>query len=93
MSVKKYRSIPIEVEAIRLTKENARAVVEWCGGTAAESFVPSPGRGLKAVLNIFTLGGKMQADYGDYIIKDTQGEFYPCKPDIFAATYEEVEPA
>ena len=37
-----------------------------------------------------TLEGRMKADIGDYIIKGVNGEFYPCKPDIFAKTYEEV---
>ena len=37
-----------------------------------------------------TLEGYMKASFGDYIIKGVKGEFYPCKPDIFQATYEEV---
>lgn len=40
---------------------------------------------------IETLEGEMRAEIGDYIIKGVKGEFYPCKPDIFAATYEQVE--
>jgi len=40
---------------------------------------------------IATLEGVMQAKLGDWIIKGVQGEFYPCKPDIFEATYEKVE--
>lgn len=91
MSIKRYRKKPVEVEAVQFTGDNADVVAEWCGGAAAQSVVPAPGRGLKTVLNIFTLEGKMQAVPGDYIIKGVQGEFYPCKPDIFAATYEEVE--
>ena len=39
-------------------------------------------------LGIETLEGRMTAQPGDYIIKGVKGEFYPCKPDIFAATYE-----
>ena len=39
---------------------------------------------------INTLEGEHIANYGDYIIKGVQGEFYPCKPDIFEQTYEEV---
>ena len=93
MSVKKYRKKPVEIEAMQLTDENVDDVAEWCGEKAAPSLVPWAGRGLKEVLNIFTLEGKMQADCGDYIIKGVQGEFYPCKPDIFAATYEEVRAA
>ena len=44
-------------------------------------------------LNIHTLEGVMVADPGDYIIKGIQGEIYPCKPDIFAATYEPADAA
>lgn len=40
---------------------------------------------------IATLEGGHWVDLGDYVIRGVQGEFYPCKPDIFAATYEEVE--
>jgi len=38
-----------------------------------------------------TLEGTMRVDPGDWIIKGVKGEFYPCKPDIFAATYEQAE--
>ncbi len=38
--------------------------------------------------DIVTLEGTMRAEVGDWIIKGVKGEFYPCKPDIFAATYE-----
>ena len=42
-------------------------------------------------LMIRTLEGDMRATYGDYIIRGVQGEFYPCRSDIFAVTYEAVE--
>jgi len=41
--------------------------------------------------DIFTLEGPLHASAGDYIITGIQGEIYPCKPDIFEATYEEVK--
>ena len=41
--------------------------------------------------DIDTLEGTMHASEGDYILKGINGEFYPCKPDIFKATYEKVE--
>jgi len=44
-------------------------------------------------LEIETLEGTMVADPGDWIITGVQGEQYPCKPDIFAATYEEAPDA
>lgn len=43
------------------------------------------------VLKIHTLEGVMTVNVGDYIIKGVKGEFYPCKPDIFEKTYEEIE--
>ncbi|MGT2802984.1 hypothetical protein Javan253_0042 [Streptococcus phage Javan253] len=45
----------------------------------------------KPILKIQTLEGVMTANVGDYIIKGVKGEFYPCKPDIFEDTYEEVK--
>jgi hypothetical protein len=42
-------------------------------------------------LIISTLEGDLRASPGDWIIRGVKGEFYPCKPDIFAATYEPVE--
>jgi hypothetical protein len=45
----------------------------------------------KPVLKIPTLEGEMMASIGDWIIKGVNGELYPCKPDIFAKTYEKVE--
>lgn len=57
------------------------------------SAVPCPetepvGPGKPAHIAIDTLEGTMAAGAGDFIIRGVQGEFYPCKPDIFAATYE-----
>jgi len=40
---------------------------------------------------IKTLEGEMRADHGDYVIQGVKGELYPCKPDIFVATYEAAE--
>ena len=41
-------------------------------------------------LLVHTLEGTMRADIGDYIVKGVDGEFYPCKADIFEKTYEEI---
>ena len=86
MSVKKYRKKPVEIEAIQLNVHNVREVAEWCGADFGYTF----GSTEPDALDIHTLEGTMAAHIGDYIIKGVQGEFYPCKPDIFAATYEEV---
>lgn len=82
--IKKYRKKPVVIEAI-----------QWNGSNAFEiwnDFEDIPIR-LKeeGTLLISTLEGDHIASIGDYIIKGIKGEFYPCKPDIFEETYEEVE--
>lgn len=80
----KYRKKPVEIEAIQWTGLNKveiesfmdRHLTAYNGGTS---------------LNIPTLEGVMQASPGDFIIKGVNGEFYPCKPDIFEKTYELVQ--
>ena len=86
MSIKKYRKKPVTIEAMQLTRNNVREVAEWCGADLGYTF----GSIEPDALDIHTLEGTMAAHIGDYIIRGVQGEFYPCKPDIFAATYEEV---
>lgn len=62
-------------------------------GHEADEEVPTTGLWINpkdGALMIRTLEGDMKASFGDWIIRGVQGEFYPCKPDIFAKTYEEV---
>lgn len=80
----KYRKKPVEVEA-----------VQWDGGNGIEIADFMLGKNVAVrdadnCLEIETLEGTMAASVGDFIIKGVQGEFYPCKPDIFEATYERV---
>lgn len=82
-----YRKKPVVIEAMQLNSSNAAELAEWCGGRTTDPLVIS----LSSHVFIDTLEGVMRADVGDYIIKGVQGEFYPCKPDIFEATYERVE--
>ena len=80
----KVRKKPVEVQAIGpITEENRMAVASWCRGVA-----PSSGEGVL----ILTKEGTMHASEGDYVIKGVAGEYYLCKPDIFAATYELLGP-
>ena len=78
---KKYRKKPVIIEAIQWNGENLSEMVEFTRGK-----VKSHG----LVLIIPTLEGDMYASLSDYIIKGVNGEIYPCKPNIFAKTYEEV---
>lgn len=97
MEARLYRKKPVVIEAMHYEDDaDAQAIAEWCGARSAnltyeESDTTLMGRKLgHRVLEIETLEGDMTARPGDYIIKGVQGEFYPCKPEIFHATYEEA---
>lgn len=85
----KYRKKPVVVEAVQFvdTEESILKLSELgLDSVQIDYDVPD-----SPILKIETLEGLMIATEGDYIIKGVQGEFYPCKPDIFAETYEEAE--
>lgn len=74
------RKRPVVVEAMRFGSAAGGSIVaSWCGGSNERN--PDS-------IEIPTLEGTMTASLGDWVIKGVQGEFYPCKPDIFEATYE-----
>lgn len=79
----KFRKIPVVIEACLVDggPDDVAEIARWCGGYS------NNGHNVK----IRTLEGLMTAQMGDWIIKEVSGEFYPCKPDIFAKTYEQVE--
>lgn len=83
----KYRKKPVVIEAEHFTDENKDRCFNFvtCNKAAVFDKAGHP------YIEIHTLEGVMGASLGDYIIKGVSGEFYPCKPDIFAATYEPVE--
>lgn len=78
----KYRKKPVVIDAWEL--ENSTACVNAMIDIGNGSILPGPDGGLR----IKTLEGVMSAVTGDYIIKGVNGEFYPCKPDIFEKTYD-----
>lgn len=85
-----YRKRPVTVEAARWdgTFQGADRVIAWAIERGA-------GPGMRYVqlgpsIDIPTLEGVMLASPGDWVIRGVKGEFYPCKPDIFEATHEEV---
>ncbi|CIX88710.1 hypothetical protein [Streptococcus pneumoniae] len=80
----KYKKKPVVIEAIRFIGSNYEEVREFIGQNTLCSDLS---------IVISTLEGDMVAQKGDYIIKGVQDEFYPCKPDIFNATYEVVSEA
>lgn len=76
-----YRKKPVIIEAIQWTGENL---------IDAMAFMPKCGSARDGTLTIETLEGNMAASPNDWIIRGVKGEFYPCKPDIFEATYDAV---
>ena len=82
MAIKTYRKNPVAIEAVQYTGLNSAEI---------ELFTGQPiGKETGKPIVIKTLEGEHIASLGDYIIKGVKGEFYPCKPDIFAETYSEV---
>ncbi|MDE2469106.1 MAG: hypothetical protein KGL35_10290, partial [Bradyrhizobium sp.] len=90
MTMPTFRKKPVEIEAWKFEGgwENARKFcaisehISWCEmGDGSDPL---------GEIEIETLEGRMTARPGDWIIKGVKGEFYPCKPDIFEATYEAV---
>ena len=83
----KYRKKPVTIDAIQWdgSAESATPIIDWAisGGARVQWSTETPQR-----LQIETLEGTMSVDPGEFIIKGVKGEFYPCKPEIFAATYE-----
>lgn len=88
--ISKYKSLPVEIEAIKFdgTYENAFSILQWSLGSV--DFKTSPS-GMVSSMYINTLEGKMEASPGDFIIKGTIGEFYPCKPEVFNKKYKLIE--
>ena len=95
----KFRKKPVVIDAVQLTWKTWSEICEF-----AEGHIAFPARQTRSfndncgepgpeyiALDIRTSEGIMTASHGDWIIKGIKGEFYPCRPDIFAATYEKVE--
>lgn len=92
--MKKYKKKPVVIEAVRFDAEkwiyerqNAYPMVELRVCRIGSS---SLGKYFRYEPVIKTLEGDMKVSHGDYIIKGVQGEYYPCKPDIFKQTYDEI---
>jgi hypothetical protein len=83
----KFRKKPVVIEAVRWDGEHKTLKAPELEGLRWKGVESSDHS-----LIIETLEGDHKAMVGDYIIKGVKGEFYPCKPDIFAATYESAEP-
>ncbi len=93
----KYRKKPVVIESVRWAGNNHREMWDFLTGKT-DDYISASGDNfyidhtkVQGGLIIKTLEGEHVASIGDYIIRGVKGEFYPCKPDIFEATYEPVE--
>lgn len=88
----KYRKKPVIIEAFQCNGSNALEICAWVNKELPpQANVIARMSWSEEILTIRTLEGNMNAGPGDWIIKGVNGEFYPCKPDIFEKTYEPVE--
>ena len=94
----KYKTKPVEIEAIQWTGLNLEEIKTFVGDSLLAEIYNiidtawKVGKGRPHVLlKIKTLEGDMHVSEGDYIIKGLKGEFYPCKPDIFEKKYELID--
>jgi len=82
-----YRKKPVVIDAMQFTDEMKDRVFNFVTCNCYPDFTDDG----KPALRIQTLEGDMTANIGDWVIKGVKGEFYPCKPDVFEMTYEEIE--
>ena len=82
-----FRKKPVVIEAVKFTERTKDQALNFVRCNCITSY---DSEGNPAIV-IQTLEGDMTATLGDWIIKGVAGEFYPCKPDIFEATYDPVE--
>ena len=98
--MRKYRKLPVIIEAVELkfTHYSIKKCIEFMGQNVDTSSYETNRRfddyvaqvSSRGFLEIDTLEGVMKASEGDFIIRGVNGEFYPCKPDVFNRTYEEI---
>jgi len=88
-----FRKKPVVIEAVQWdgTFMVAAEIVRWAGAHTRPDPNPVSMTTGNGVIYIDTLEGQMRCNEGDWIIRGVKGEFYPCKNDIFSATYEPVE--
>jgi len=89
----KFRKKPIEIEAIEFdgTEDNARHIATEFKVQPGQMMYYPPKGEFTPHMDIRTLEGVFRANAGDWIIKDVNGEYYPCKSEIFEKTYDRVD--
>lgn len=91
----KWRKRPVEIDAMQWLPDNhggqaGNRLADWLNEHDADW--STEGVGTECVIKLTTLEGVMSVPHGHWVIRGVAGEFYPCRPDIFATTYELVHP-
>lgn len=87
----RYRKKPVEIEAMQFNGlTDYMDIVQWMKDSGDTHALANEVRYSTPIMLIQTLEGTMAANPGDWVIRGVKGDFYPCKPDIFEATYEPV---
>ncbi len=87
--INQFRKKPVMIEAVQVTGGNGTEITDWAA-TSKVRVVTVGERSRHELIEIETLEGTMRGNVGDWIIKGVNGEFYPCKPDIFEKTYDAI---
>lgn len=87
--IRTYVKKPIPVQACKWDGTNKKELKKFCGD-CIDFLQVQRAEGIFESCSINTPEGRMTVEIGDYIIQGIKGEFYPCKPDIFVATYDYV---
>ncbi len=90
--MKQYRSRPITIEAVQYTKKNLMEVCLWLGKNLVDIVMKFNESNETLSFIIDNPTGNMTINESDYIIKDSEGNFYPCIPENFNDEYEEITP-
>jgi hypothetical protein len=86
-----FRKKPVIIEAMQFTDlDSYSEIIAWMKSSGDTSALADEVKYSTPVMLIQTLEGTMAANPGDWIIRGVKNEFYPCKPDIFEATYDFV---
>lgn len=88
---RRFRRRPVVIEAVQFNGlDDYLKIVEWMKASGDTVALAGEMKYMTPIMLIPTLEGMMAASPGDWIIRGVKNEFYPCKPDVFAVTYEPV---
>lgn len=85
----RFRSKPCEIDALKITEENADKIMEFVGADRERVSLVKSAHRLFA-LGVWTQHGQVLAGVGDWLIRGTRGEYYPCKNEVFIEKYEPI---